>query len=396
MDEEQRKEIDRVIAGMTGGSATQAIEQPEKSSQTVTEQPLDIARLRLRAAELERKMEEFPETYGEKRVTKIYEPALAALDYDKLLPKGEDQNIWKLLGFSLGPAILGAALGKTPTGRALGLQAGAKAGAEYAGALSKREEKREEAAADLRKELEKKRMDLKLKMLEERAKGRSDDPAYKALAGAAEDAQKLINRAAGGEEVKKTFITSEKEPKIAVTQLTPGVVWRSDMDVRSQLTSAGQDALKKARDVVGKYTSLDDAIASYQEKLQKVGGLAKDPSSKEAQQLQLEYRDILLRAKEVYNLGVLNGGDLEQLEAIIPAGTLQLDGDSFFSSIKKLATEKYNSGIAEAFRNRMRNSMSRELYPLGFISGKGPVAQVQMTPQQKAEFENFKKSQGMQ
>jgi hypothetical protein len=64
------------------------------------------------------------------------------------------------------------------------------------------------------------------------------------------------------------------------------------------------------------YQNMDDALGNYKNVLSKFGGLDSLSPSKRAE-LNTAYQNSLLQAKEIYRLGVLNGGDERILKAII-------------------------------------------------------------------------------
>jgi len=397
---DEQDELNRRIAGMSAGSPefAKVVEVPGLKTQTTQVAPKNIQSLQEMLKTVSGEIEAFPkreispQQYESKisDIYKKYSPATVEM------PEDQDKSIWRELAFALGPALIGAALGKDALGRSIGLAAGAAAGKEYAEGLVRREDKR----ADILKEINKRRLEMELKRSEkmadfelelqkQRAKGAIEDPALK---------EKLRQQTALRIELAKqgvvpgveTVTTKEKKPaETYVTAIMPGVTWNPKLPVEYQKTSDGQKMVTEARKITSQYSNLNAAIGDYKKLLNENKGVI-DPTSKTGQLLELKYRDLLMKTKEAYNLGVLNGGDLEQLQAIIPISVFQMSDEGFLSRLLDLSKTKNKPAVVAEFQKMMQESMRRQLEPYGFDVNL-PMT-VKMPKDQAAKFKKALKS----
>lgn len=108
------------------------------------------------------------------------------------------------------------------------------------------------------------------------------------------------------------------------------------------------------------YSNLSNALNNY-ESLISNGGITSLPSGKK-QELKTAYQDILLQAKEAYNLGVLNGPDLQILESVIVDPTSL--GSNFNPAVGEkgvLNNIKQVRDIVERQRQSLQGTYGREI-----------------------------------
>jgi hypothetical protein len=108
------------------------------------------------------------------------------------------------------------------------------------------------------------------------------------------------------------------------------------------------------------YNNLSNALNKYESIITK-GGITALPGDKK-QELQTLYRDILLQAKEAYNLGVLNGPDLQILESVIVDPTSL--GSNFNPAVGTkgvLNNIKQVKEIVERQRQSLQGTYGREI-----------------------------------
>lgn len=164
-----------------------------------------------------------------------------------------------------------------------------------------------------------------------------------------------------------------KEPKASRTQYDPerGVMVNLDTGVATPIAGVGpkpeKPTAQQQQQVVG-VNNTRNAIETYREALKNFGSMDVLNPAKRAE-IGTAYNNMLLQAKEAYNLGVLNGPDYMILQQVITNPASATGAITPRKSLESQLTQL--DSIMERVGQTVRNSPTSPLTPRSQISSSG-------------------------
>jgi len=432
-EEEFNKKIDEMLAQMSSVSPQESMRSPagyqvvpkepvisEGTQQTVTteqtipdstrlsaiEKEIEAAKKAVEAANISglpsdgRRPDpmDMPVVSGDLPATvKVYNDLRKQLAAERKELQKEPESDWKdwakSLGVALGPALIGAALGKDPLGRAMGLTAGATASAGYGKAIAEREEKAQETKAAALKQIRDQEKAIQTEILKsladaellpqkiagmmseqlmkeriipmlEAAKANKKLPP---LLEAELDRLKDLNKAKAdllkGVPTKRVVKT---EPKTTTGKVVPTSIGGMSTVLAVPAQQVRDQDVTKVQELSSKFYPIKNNVQKLEKQYREMRGLSLPLVEKDTKARQL-YQNLLLRAKEYYNLGVLQKLDEDAMTKVIPKNVLEADIGQLVSLALKegITPESALQGVKQ-LEKIIEGDYSQQILPYGY------------------------------
>lgn len=432
-EEEFKNKIDQMLMQMSAAPSQDAMRSPasyqvvpkeplisEGTQQTVTteqtipdasrvaaiEKEIERARKSLQASDIPSPSSDgkrpeamdMPVVSGDLPATvKVYNDLKNQLAEERKELQKEPESDWKdwakSLGIALGPALIGAALGKDSLGRAMGLTAGASASVGYGKAIAEKEEKAQEAKVTALKQIRDQEKAIQTEILKsladaellpqkvagmmseqlmkeriipmlEAAKGSKKlPPSVEAELERLKDLYKAKADLLKGVPTKRVVKT---EPKTTTGKVIPTSIGGMSTVLAVPAQQVRDQDLTKVQELSSKFYPIKNNVQKLEKQYRDMKGLSLPLVVADTKARQL-YQNLLLRAKEYYNLGVLQKLDEDAMTKVIPKNVLEADlGQVVGLALKEGITPESALQGVKQLEKIIEGDYAQQILPYGY------------------------------